>query len=115
MRLHLWYLSEDLAALPLFSDDTPRNEKRAIVITLQKGPDHEDVHRLAQNKIHSFRNLSVADFVTRRSLNLFEALRHPQEFLTVAIDSWIERNDYKAACKSVYALMRVVNDCRKRC
>ena len=89
MRLYLWYLSEDLAALPLFSNDTLRNEKLAIVIALQKGPDHEDVHRLAQKKIHSFHNLSVADFVTRRSLNLFEGLHLPQEFLTVAIDSWV--------------------------
>src|ERR1700761_694951 len=65
---------------------------------------------LARNKIHSFRNLSVADFATLRSLYLFEALHLPQEFLTVAIDSWIERIDYKPACKIIYAL-RVVNDC----
>ena len=36
MRMHLWYLIEDLAALPLFGDDTPINEKRAIIIALQK-------------------------------------------------------------------------------
>jgi hypothetical protein len=31
MRLHLWYLSEDLAALPLFSDDISVVDKEAIV------------------------------------------------------------------------------------
>ena len=113
MRLHLWYLSEDLAALSLFNDDTPKEEKQAIVVALQKDPHHEDVRRLAQNKIHSFRNLSVADFITRRSLNLFEALRLPQEFLTATVNSWIDREDYNAACKTVHAL-KVVNDCAER-
>ena len=34
MRLLLWYLSEDFAALPLFSSDTTIAVKKAIVDTL---------------------------------------------------------------------------------
>jgi len=71
MRLHLWYLSEDLAALPLFSDDVSDDDKRAIVHALQKEPLPEDLRQLAPNQIAQFQNLSVAQLVTRRSLNLF--------------------------------------------
>jgi len=110
MRLHLWYLSEDLAALPLFSDDVSDDDKRAIVHALQKEPLPEDLRQFAPNQIAQFQNLSVAQFVTRRSLNLFESLRLPQEFLAAAVNTWTERADYNAAQKTVRAL-KVVNDC----
>jgi len=38
MRLHLLYLSEDLAALPLFSEDISNDDKRATVSALQREP-----------------------------------------------------------------------------
>ena len=78
MRLHLWYLSEDLAALPLFSDEAIVADKEAIVNALQRDPFPEDLRRLAPNEMVKFSGLSVAQFVTRRSLNLFESLRFPQ-------------------------------------
>ena len=62
MKLHLWYLSEDLAALPLFSDDSSDVEKKAIVSAMQKNPLPEDVHCVPPRKISKFCNLSVADF-----------------------------------------------------
>ena len=113
MRMHLWYLSEDLAALPLFSDDVSDDDKGAIVSALQKEPLPEDLRRLAPNQIPQFQNLSVVQFVTRRSLNLFEALRLPQEFLAAAVNTWTERADYSAAQKTVHAL-KVVNDYAER-
>ena len=64
MRLHLWYLSEDLAALPLFDDDISDDDKGTIFSALQKEPLPEDLHRLAPNQIPQFQNLSVAQFVT---------------------------------------------------
>jgi len=108
MRMHLWYLSEDLAALPLFSDDVSDDDKGAIVSALQKEPLPEDLRRLAPNQIPQFQNLSVVQFVTRRSLNLFEALRLPQEFLAAAVNTWTERADYSAAQKTVHALSEVL-------
>jgi len=112
MRLHLWYLSEDLAALPLFDDNISNNDKGTIVSVLQKEPLPEDLRRLASNQIPQFQNLSVAQFVTRRSLNLFESLRLPQDFLSAAVNTWTERADYNAAQKTVRA--QVVNDCAER-
>jgi len=113
LRMQLWYLSEDLAALPLFSDDISDEDKGAIVNALKRDPNPDDVRRLAPNMIPEFQNLSIAQFVTRRSLNLFESLRLQQEFLTAPVDTWTKRADYNAARKTVHAL-KVVNDCAER-
>jgi len=113
MRLHLWYLSEDLAALPLFSDDTTNEKKQAIVSALQCDLNADDLRRLPPNIIPHFRSLCVADFVTQRSLNLFTALNLPQAFLSEQVKTWCERADYIAARQIVRAL-KVVNDCAER-
>ena len=47
MWLRLWYLSEDLAALPLFSDKISVEEKVAMVNALHNDLSPSDVHRLA--------------------------------------------------------------------
>lgn len=113
LRMHLWYLSEDLAALPLFSDDVSDEDKEAIINSLKRDPNPDDVRRLAPSMIPEFRNLSITQFVTRRSLNLFESLRLQPEFLTASVNTWTERADYIAAHKTVHAL-KVVNDCAER-
>ena len=113
MRLHLWYLSEDLAAVTLFSPDASNEEKEAIVNALQREPFPEDVRRLAPNNIVHFKGLSVAQFVTSRSLNLFQALGLSQQFLTSPVATWSDQPDYVAASKIVHAL-KVVNDCAER-
>jgi len=87
LRLQLWYLSEDLVGLALFSDNVSDEDKGTIVNALQRDPYEEDVRRVVSNKIPQFRSLSVSDFVTRRSLNLFDALRLSQEFLTAPVDT----------------------------
>ena len=57
MRLHLSYLSEDLAALPLFSSDTTNEDKKAIFDALQREPFPEDVCRVASTKCSKFSDL----------------------------------------------------------
>jgi len=97
IRLHFWYLGEDFVALPLFGDNVS----------------DEDLRCLAPNQVPQFQNFSVAQFVTQHSLNLFESLHLPQEFLTAAGKTWTESADYNAAQKTVRAL-KVVNDCAER-
>ena len=113
MRLHLWYLSEDLAALPLFGNDVSIETKKSVVKALAKEPCANDVRRLAPNKITSFKGLSVADFVTSRSLNLFSAFSLSQQFLEEDVTTWSSSEDYLAACKIIHAV-KVVNDCAER-
>ena len=113
IRLHLWYLSEDLAALSLFSKDSTYDDKVAIVNAMQRDPFPEDVRRVAPGKISNFKAVSVADFVTQRSFNLFESLRLSKQFLETPVDTWSQRSDYQSACQTVQAL-KVVNDCAER-
>ena len=113
MRLHLWYLSEDLAALPLFGSDTTNEDKKAIVDVLQREPFPEDVRRVTPTKCSKFSDLSLAQFVTQRSLNLFKSLQLSQDFLSVAVDTWDKCDDYTASCKIIHAL-KAVNDCAER-
>ena len=74
MRLQLWYLNEDLAPLSLFIDDI-WNEVQDTVNALYREPNPE---ASCSKQDSQFRNLSVADLVTQRSLHLFESLHMPQ-------------------------------------
>jgi len=94
----------------LFSDDVSDDDKGAIVSALQKEPLPENLCQLAPNQIPQFQNLSVAQSVTRRSLNLYESLHLPQEFLAAAVNMWTEHADHNAAQKTFRAL-KIVNDC----
>lgn len=113
MRLHLWYISEDLAALPLFANDVSVEIKEAILVALQREPNIADVRRLAPTKIASFKERSVADFVTSRSLNLFDALGFSKGFLKKSLSTWSTNEDYIRACRIVSTL-KVVNDGAER-
>ena len=115
MRLHLWYLSEDLAGLSLFCNDTSVHDKTTIAKILQQEPHtfDEPVRRLPPNQTESFQDKTISNFVTPRSINLFNALSLPREFLTAEIDTWVERNDFKIASKTVRSLM-VINDASER-
>jgi hypothetical protein len=97
----------------LFDDNLNDQEKAAIVSALQREPHGKDLRRLAPNQIPQFQNLSVAHFVTKRSLNLFESLQLSQEFLSAPVNTWTDRSDYNAARQVVRAL-KVVNDCAER-
>ena len=114
-RLHLWYLSEDLAGLSLFCNDTSVHDKTTIAKILQQEPHtfDEPVRRLPPNQTESFQDKTISNFVTPRSINLFNALSLPREFLTAEIDTWVERNDFKIASKTVRSLM-VINDASER-
>ena len=62
MRLHLWYLSEDLAALALFRSNTTNADKMVIVDSLQRKPFAEDVHCFAPTKCSKFSDFFLAQF-----------------------------------------------------
>ena len=88
-------------------------DKKAIVNALQREPFPENVHRVAPTKCSKFSDLSLAQFVTQRSLNLFKSLQLSQDFLSVAVDTWDKRNDYTLSCKIIH-VVKVVNDCAER-
>ena len=113
LRSHLWYLSEDLVGLVLFSDKIAVEVKKDVVISLEKPEMKEDVRRVHVPASHAFKGRQLAEFVTRRSLNLFCALKLSKEFLKSDPETWSSNQDYILAQEKVSAL-RVVNDCAER-
>ena len=63
------------------------------------------MHRLNPKKV-TFQHQPISDFVTPRSINLFEALRLPLGFLTAGVETWEERGDFKTASTTVIRLTR---------
>jgi hypothetical protein len=110
---HMWYLSEDLAALSLFSDKVFADEKRQIVAALSTPVGNVDLRRVDPKSIKCFRERTLSQFVTKRSMNLFTALKLDQSFLSSDPDVWEARDDFKIA-KQTVAAVHVVNDCAER-
>ena len=54
MKGHLWYLSQDLAALSLFSDRVYIPEKMRIVDALQNSEKNDDLRRLDPKTVQCF-------------------------------------------------------------
>ena len=52
---------------------------------------------------------SLSQFVNKKLLNLFTALKLEQDFLSTDPDSWKAREDFKTAKQTV--AVRVVNEC----
>ena len=97
MRGHLWYLSENLVCLALFNDHLPIDLKRKLVSGLSKPAKPNDVRRVVPTAVATFLAVELTDFVTSRSLNIFQALKLPEEFLSVDPEMWAKRTDYRDA------------------
>lgn len=113
MRGHLWYLSEDLIGLALFSDNVWDSEKAAMVDAFKKPKMQHDLRRVDSKTIAAFQTKTLSDFVTDRSLNLFTAMRIDPAFLTGHPSTWLECPDYISAKQKITSL-RVINDCAER-
>ena len=113
LRRHLWYLSEDLAGLALFSDHVCAAEKRAMIASLKKPQQKSDLQRVDPQAVDCFQSKALSDFVTERSHNLFAAVRIDTDFLKDDPDTWHDNSAYCNA-KGIVSGLRVVNDCAER-
>ena len=113
MKGHLWYLSEDLVGLSLFSDQVNTPEKKLIVAALKRPAKKSDLRRVDPKTVKCFQKTTLSEFTTKRSLNLFTALKLNKDFLSADPEIWDSREDFNVEKKKVAAL-RVVNDCAER-
>lgn len=113
---HLWYLSEDCAALSLF-DDTVSSEikvKIAHAIKERKGADLVLKRiKIVNADYDTWISKDVSDFVTRNSLFLFNQYNLPYDFLDVSPDSWQIHPSY-IKCIKVFKDLKVCNDTAER-
>lgn len=115
MRGHLWYLSEDLIGLALFSRKVHFSEKKAMVQALKKPGLKMDIRRADAKSVQSFQSMTLSDFVTEKSLNLFTALKIDPTCVTVTDESssFDGCAEYVTA-RTIVDAVCVVNDCAER-
>ena len=113
MKGHLWYVSEDLAGLSLFSDKVFAEEKKVMVSALNKPQNKTDLRRVDPKTIKTYQEKTLSDFMTQRSMHLFTSLKLSQDFLSSDPETWNSREDYRHA-KDTVAELRVINDCAER-
>lgn len=97
MILHLWYLNNELAILSLFDDTVPLEMKKNIVRAAKtsKSTDCKAKRFIIDKKdLNSFMQKNLSDFVSGKSLNLFEIFDLPSDFLDIDIELWPTNDSY---------------------
>ena len=110
---HLWYLSEDLVALALFDDHVHVSTKRHILSAMREAEGTEDPPKRITVTLESFKEKKIEDFVTKKSMALFQLMELPDGFLQVDPEVWEDHEDFQTARATVRAI-NVVNDHAER-
>uniref|UniRef100_A0ABD2WNZ5 Uncharacterized protein n=1 Tax=Trichogramma kaykai TaxID=54128 RepID=A0ABD2WNZ5_9HYME len=112
---HVWYLGEDLIALSLFDDHVDIEMKKKIckALTNEESTIVKKRRKVELSTIDSFTGKDLSDFVSEKSLKLFEVFDLPSDFLDLDIELWQDSNEYKASHDFLKNLM-VVNDVAER-
>ena len=119
---HLWYLTDELVPLALFGPNVPEIEKRQVAERLMAVKTDDVVAPTGRfgtgfGKPAFQKNITettkLADFITADSWYFFSLLRLDPNFLSLAVDQWLDDDSYKESAKNVKAI-NVVNDCAER-
>ncbi|GBM06522.1 hypothetical protein AVEN_101683-1 [Araneus ventricosus] len=93
LERHLWYLSDELVGLALFSDTVLSPEKDDMVKMIKSKPDLLKV-RGNSNVLKTNQEVNLSDFVTERSGNLFQKLNIDDDFLNLPSEEWKQNSSY---------------------
>lgn len=119
---HLYYLSEELIVLCLFSDKISSSEKNHIAARLLQIPHQLPNRNLRLNHvkfneyddIDDWGIMQLVDFVGDRSLHLFQILDIPMHFLSINASQWTVNAEYLSAKDKIEAALVCVNDATER-
>ena len=84
-----------------------------MVSALQKPKNETDVRRVDPKAVPCFQSVTLSDFVTERSTNLFAALQMNTDFLASHPSQWLQCSSF-CDSKEKAAAIRVINDCAER-
>lgn len=114
-KRHLWYLSDELVVLALFSSKVSNEEKQNMIaeMTPDVGDRTENSIKYT-SEIDDIENIELHNFISPRSFFLFELLQLDVGFLGENPDNWDKMNDYKRAKQTISSLITVVNDSAER-
>lgn len=107
---HLWYLSDELVGLALFSDRVSAAEKAQIVEGMTNEPGERKV-RGDPTKLTTAANLG--EFASHRTRCLLERLSIGESFLALSPDKWSEDESYRQGRERIKKL-QVINDTAER-
>ena len=113
---HLWYISEDLAALSFFDDTVLNDVKLKIVHAIKEWEGAAILRKRVDIKNSDHEKLfqkDISDFVTKKSLFLFRQYNLPYDFLDVSPESWTTNTAYNK-CMKILEKLVVVNDIAER-
>ena len=113
---HLWYISEDLAALSFFDDTVLNDVKLKMVHAVKEREGAAIVRKRVHIKNDDRETLlqkDISDYVTKKSLFLFRQYNLPYDFLAVSPESWTTNTAYNK-CMKILEKLTVVNDTAER-
>lgn len=111
----LWYLSDELIVLSLFSDKVSIQEKRNMIQMLTPDPENRTNNSLRRTApINNVRNIQLHHFISTRSSFLFHQLKISQQFLQLNPNEWEQSELYISAKKIIRDFVVVVNDSCER-
>ena len=89
---HLWYLSDEVVGLALFSDELPAADKVKMVTRLTA--------ETGERKVRGYASVlnqgaCLGDFTNQRTRTLLSRLNIGDSFLALPPEKWIENEDYK--------------------
>lgn len=124
---HLYYMSEELSVLSLFSDKVSILEKNRIAAQMTEMrdepiPDRRTNNNQISNHIQfsdgnentDWLSLSVQDFIGERSLFLFDLLGISIEFLEIDAEEWTNDPQYIQAKEKISKTLICTNDTSER-
>lgn len=114
-KRHLWYLSDELVVLSLFSNKVSINDKADMVAKLTQNVGGRTCNSIKYTtEIDDIQNIQLHHFISARSFFLFELLELNAEFLNENPADWNEMNSFKLAKQKVLDLITVVNESAER-
>lgn len=110
IKSHLWYLSDELVGLSLFSEKVSNEAKVEIVKKMEREPTDRKVR--GDSSLLTDQAV-LADFANKRSLQLFDKLKINSIFLTTHPNEW-NSNEHYISGKKITKNLKVVNDIAER-
>lgn len=119
---HMWYLSQELVPLDLFSDEVTATQKKEMAdkINSLKESSFTNRHGNGFGKPNfpdltgmNLNQLNLNDFIGQDSIQFFNMLKIDKSFLIQPVEAWPTNTSYQSA-KSVISSLKVVNDCAER-
>lgn len=113
---HLWYLSEELAALAFFDEEVSIDTKLKMVHAIKEREGTEIPAKRVQIKKNDLKTLpqkDISDFITKQSMFLFNQYDLPYDFIDLSPEVWVTNHSFNT-CKNVLTKLRVVRHCCER-